>query len=173
MTVDYKKLAEPSVQVAEAVTRWNNDPEILHFIRPSKNQDEFGKKKIVTVDDLAERMRRQTIYLVYLDDQLIGELGFEVDPELLHKKEKGTAWLGIALGEAAARGRGIGGAAIRYLEDQIRIAGCRRIELGVFEFNARAIGLYRKMGYVEIGRIPAFTWWQGKMWQDIRMEKYL
>jgi hypothetical protein len=29
------------------------------------------------------------------------------------------------------------------------------------------------MGYREIGRIDDFTYWQGKMWQDIRMEKYL
>jgi RimJ/RimL family protein N-acetyltransferase len=62
---------------------------------------------------------------------------------------------------------------VRYLEDQIREAGCRRIELGVFEFNQRACRLYRKLGYREIGRIDDFTYWKGTMWQDIRMEKYL
>jgi RimJ/RimL family protein N-acetyltransferase len=48
-----------------------------------------------------------------------------------------------------------------------------RIELGVFEFNTVAIGLYKKMGYNEIGRIEDFTYWNGKMWQDIRMEKII
>ena len=33
--------------------------------------------------------------------------------------------------------------------------------------------LYQKAGYQEICRIPDFTFWQGKMWQDIRMEKYV
>jgi len=49
----------------------------------------------------------------------------------------------------------------------------KRIELDVFEFNTQAIKLYRKLGYKEIARIPDFTYWQGKVWQDIRMEKYL
>ena len=30
-----------------------------------------------------------------------------------------------------------------------------------------------KMGYKEIGRIDDFTYWDGKMWTDIRMEKIL
>ena len=58
-------------------------------------------------------------------------------------------------------------------EEEIRKAGCKRIELGVFEFNEPAKKLYQKMGYAEIGRIPNFTFWQGKMWTDIRMEKYI
>ena len=62
---------------------------------------------------------------------------------------------------------------MRYLEGQIREQGLKRIELGVFEFNASAIKLYKKMGYQEIGRIDDFTYWHEKMWQDIRMEKYL
>lgn len=51
--------------------------------------------------------------------------------------------------------------------------GLKRIELGVFEFNQQAQKLYQKLGYKEIGRIDNFTYWQGKMWTDIRMEKYL
>jgi len=62
---------------------------------------------------------------------------------------------------------------MRYLEEQIRDNGLHRIELGVFEFNLPAIKLYQKMGYQEISRIDDFTYWQGKMCQDIRMEKYL
>jgi hypothetical protein len=27
------------------------------------------------------------------------------------------------------------------------------------------------MGYREFGRIDDFTYWRGRMWQDIRMEK--
>ena len=36
-----------------------------------------------------------------------------------------------------------------------------------------AIKLYQKAGYTEIGRIKDFVYWQGRLWQDIRMEKYL
>jgi hypothetical protein len=45
--------------------------------------------------------------------------------------------------------------------------------LGVFEFNTSAIKLYQKAGYREIVRLPDFTHWQDKMWQDIRMKKYV
>jgi hypothetical protein len=38
---------------------------------------------------------------------------------------------------------------------------------------SREIAEYQKAGYREIGRIPDFTYWNDKMWQDIRMEKYL
>ena len=62
---------------------------------------------------------------------------------------------------------------MEYLEAQVRDQGLKRIELGVFEFNSPAIGLYKKMGYKEIGRIKDFTFYQGEMWADIRMEKYL
>ncbi|WP_369010066.1 GNAT family N-acetyltransferase [Alkalihalobacillus sp. TS-13] len=60
-----------------------------------------------------------------------------------------------------------------HLEEQIKLQGLKRIELGVFEFNKQAYKLYQKLGYQEIGRIKDFTYWNDKMWYDIRMEKYL
>ncbi len=62
---------------------------------------------------------------------------------------------------------------MRYIETEIRLHGLGRIELGVFEFNENARQLYEKVGYKEIGRIEDFTYWNGKMWQDIRMEKQI
>ena len=62
---------------------------------------------------------------------------------------------------------------MQFLEEQIRDRGLKRIELGVFEFNTRAIHLYQQLGYREIGRINDFTFWQDRLWQDIRMEKLL
>ena len=110
---------------------------------------------------------------IYLDDQLVGEMNYMVDPPHLYKKEPGTAWIGITIGDAAAQGKGVGRAAMQFLEEQIRAQGLKRIELGVFEFNTRAHHLYQKLGYQEIGRVAAFTYWDDKMWADIRMEKYL
>lgn len=96
-----------------------------------------------------------------------------MDPEHLFTKEPGTAWISITIGEAHARGKGIGYQSLHYLEKQIIAHGLRRIELGVFEFNTPALSLYHKLGYREIGRIKDFTYWRDRMWQDIRMEKYL
>ena len=130
-------------------------------------------REVVTVERLQERLKYTHIYLINFEEALVGEISFQIDPKQLYRKEKGSAWIGINIGEASARGKGIGVQAMKYLEEQISKQGLKRIELGVFEFNANAINLYKKMGYQEIARINYFTYWQGKMWQDIRMEKRL
>ena len=127
----------------------------------------------MTMNDLIQRLEYSRIYLIYLSGRLIGEMDYQVDPAHLYKKEVGTAWLGITIGEESGRGKGIGYQALLFLEAQIKLQGLKRIELGVFEFNTNAIKLYQKSGFREIGRIEGFTYWQGRMWQDIRLEKYL
>lgn len=166
-------LVEPTQDIAAAFTRWENDPLLIPLSRPNQNQQDLDKRHVVTRDDLARRLTAHHIYLIYEAAQLLGEMSYCVDPRHLLKHEPGTAWIGITIGEAHGRGRGIGQQALEYLEQQIRAHPLRRIELGVFEFNTPALALYQKMGYREIGRIKDFTYWQGRMWQDIRMEKYI
>ncbi len=173
MNLNFTKLKEPSEEIAATFTRWENDPALIPFMRLNKNQDALEKRKTITIESLNERLKDHQIFLIHLDGQLVGEVNFMVDPAILYKKESGTAWIGIDIGEEAARGRGVGSAAMLYVEQQIQLDGHKRIELGVFEFNHNAIRLYQKSGYTEIGRLDDFTYWQGKMWQDVRMEKYL
>src|SRR5258706_7400067 len=171
--LNFIKLTEPTQEIAASFSKWENDPALIHLIRPNLNQEALLRRETVTVDDLAKRLERHHIYLIYLQGQLIGEMDYQIDPEYLYKKESGTAWIGITIGEEAGRSKGIGYQALQYLEEQIKSQALKRIELGVFEFNTRAIKLYLKLGYREIARIDNFTYWQNKMWQDIRMEKYL
>ena len=169
----FAPLVQPTRDIADTFTRWENDPTLIPLTRPNRTQRDLEHRQAVTPDDLLQRLHHQQIYLVYLDTQLVGEMSYQVDPAHLLKQVRGTAWLGITIGEAQARGQGIGRHALRYLEQQIRLHGLARIELGVFEFNLRALSLYQKSGYQEIGRIKNFTYWQDRLWQDIRMEKYL
>jgi RimJ/RimL family protein N-acetyltransferase len=164
-------LAEPTPAIAEAFTRWENDPALVHLTRPNQSKADLETHQTVTADTLAQRLQHDRIYLIYLGTQLIGEMNYQVDPAHLLRKVPGTAWIGISIGEPVGRGKGIGYQALRYLEQEIVAHGLGRIELGVFEFNAPAIALYQKLGYQEIGRIPEFTYWQDRMWSDIRMEK--
>jgi len=173
LKIHFTKLIKPTPEIAEAFNRWENDASLIPFARPNLNKDELEKRHVVTLDDLKQRLDNNQIYLIYLEGQLIGEVSYQVDPGHLFKKEAGTAWIGITIGEAIGRGKGIGYQAMQYLEAQIKRQGLKRIELGVFEFNINAIKLYRKLGYMEIGKINNFTYWQDKMWQDIRMEKYI
>jgi RimJ/RimL family protein N-acetyltransferase len=173
MNIRFERLMEPSQTVADAFSRWENDPEIIPLIRPNKNKEELEQREEITLERLENRLEHHRSYLIYIDHLLVGEMNYMVDPGHLYKKETGTAWIGITIGESEGRGKGIGYRAIQYLEEEAQKEGLNRIELGVFEFNKQAIKLYQKLGYKEIGEIMDFTYWQDKMWKDIRMEKYL
>lgn len=173
LNLNFTKLTEPTMEYVEALNKWENDPALIPLMRVCQNEEDIKKKTQATFESLKQRLEHDQTWLIHLDGQLIGEMGYQVDPNHLYKKEPGTAWLGITIGEEIGRGRGIGYQALQYLEEQIKLQGLKRIELGVFEFNTNAIKLYQKLGYKEITRIPDFTFWQGKMWQDIRMEKYI
>jgi RimJ/RimL family protein N-acetyltransferase len=169
----FAPLSDATAAIAEAFTRWENDPLLIPLSRPNRDQADLERHHSITADELAQRAQHQPTYLIYLNDRLIGEMNYQIDPAHLYRKEPGTAWIGITIGEEVGRGKGFGGQALRYLEKQIALHGFQRIELGVFEFNTPAFRLYQKLSYTEIGRLEGFTYWQGRMWQDIRMEKYL
>ena len=173
MTTHFIKLTDPNSSVVEVFNRWENDPHLIPLTRPNKNKSELERRDNMTLNDLNKRLENHHIYLIYLNDQLIGEMNYMVDPSHLYKKEPGTAWIGITIGENEGRGKDIGYVAIQYLEEQIKKEGLKRIELGVFEFNKQAQKLYQKLGYKEIGSIDNFTFWQDKKWTDIRMDKYV
>ena len=174
MQVSFKELVVPTAEIARHLNSWANDREIVHLMRPSFSKEELEAKALVTVQTMMKRIAHgHVIYLIYADRQLVGEMNYIVDPPHLMKHEPDSAWIGIGIGEASARGKGIGALAMQHLENEIGAADLSRIEFGVFEYNLPAIKLYKKMGYEEIGRIENFTYWQGKMWTDIRMEKRL
>lgn len=169
--VAFTPLLEPSDDVIAAFTRWENDPLLIPLARPNRSQEDLERRHEVTLDALRQRLAYQRVYLISLEGRLIGEMSYQIDPGHLLKKVPGTAWIGISIGEAQGRGRGVGRQALRYLEHEIAAEGLRRIELGVFAFNLPALALYTRLGYQEFGRVDDFTYWQGRMWQDIRMEK--
>jgi len=173
MKITFSKFTTPTPEIAAALNEWENDPALIPFIRPNPTEKDLENREILTVKSLQQRLKYNQMFFIYLDDRLVGEISFQLDPPHLYKKELGTAWIGITIGVESARGRGVGVRAMEYLEAQLRDQGLKRIELGVFEFNSPAIRLYKKMGFQEIGRIKDFTFYQGGMWEDIRMEKYL
>ena len=173
MDIRIVKLTEPTEEIAAAFTKWENNPTLIHLIRPHRTQKDLDRRFTITVEDLTQRQEHHVSYLILLDGQLVGEVDYQFDPPYLHKRDVRTAWLGIIIGEETARGKGVGRQAIQLLEVKLKQQGIPRIELGVFEFNTRALKLYQNLGYQEIGRIQDFTFWQNRMWNDIRLEKYL
>ncbi len=71
--------------------------------------------------------------------------------------------LGITIGDKGYWGRGYGGDAIRLLLDYaFRLRHLRRVYLTVNSTNARAIGAYRRCGFVEEGRLRQHVWSAGQ-----------
>lgn len=173
MKTQFIQLIKPTTDIVEAFTKWDNDSKLRPLIRPNKNQADIENISHATIESFNKRLEHSLIYLIYLDYQLVGQMSFQTNFIHLYKNEPNTAWIGMGIGEAHARGLGVGTLALTFLEKKIKQQGMTRIELGVFSFNKPAHKLYKNCGYQEIGRTEDFTFWRGEMWSTIHMEKYL
>ncbi len=165
-----------SDQVVARRNKWENDVEIQHFTTPNFKEEPLPYRTLETTyieSILRLEESRLYDYLVFDDDELIGECSIMIDPSQLERKTEGSGWVGLVIGEAAARGRGLGREIMEFLEYECRNLGLSRIELGVFEFNKNAIKLYEKMGYKRFVELDNFTFYDGKWYKDIRLEKLL
>lgn len=173
MKISFKKIGDPTDNLIVSLNKWENNPKLIPLIHPCRNKEDIESYVLITKEEIKKRLMNYHMYEIYLDNVLVGEMNYTVDPVHLYKKERGTAWIAITIGEEMARGRGVGSASLKFLEEQIKKQGLKRIELGVFEFNKSAHKLYSKLGYREIGKNKHFTFYQDRMWDDIRMEKYV
>lgn len=78
--------------------------------------------------------------------------------------------LRIALVGARAFGKGYGTEAIRLTVAHVfATTPLHRISLGVYAFNERAVHVYRKVGFVEEGRLRDALRWEGQWYDEIVM----
>ncbi|MBS7616409.1 GNAT family N-acetyltransferase [Candidatus Bathyarchaeota archaeon] len=80
--------------------------------------------------------------------------------------------IGIAI-KKGFRGVGIGTEMMKALEEHARKVGLKVLTLSVFASNQTAMNLYRKMGFVETGRIPKKFFKDGDYIDEILMTKIL
>lgn len=162
------------------MAKWCNDPELRRFARVIGSEADYAK--VVTPEEVSgwgpRRVEgkgdpRKRSWMCLVDGEPVGECSLDMDVPHRLWKLPDVAWFGILLGEPSARGRGLGAAFFGLLEDEARKIGATRAELGVFEFNSRAIALYEKLGYERFGSVPDLTWWDGKFWTDYRYRKAL
>lgn len=78
--------------------------------------------------------------------------------------------LGITIGDKNYWGQGYGGDAVRVLLDYgFRHHNLHRVYLSVNSTNPRAIGAYRRCGFVEEGRLRAHMWSNGQYIDLVQM----
>lgn len=139
-----RPLAEADVPTLKA---WEQDPEIAYFCgRKFPDGEEAGGWW-----QALQRDRHRTGFaIVSQDGALIGDL------ELEHIAWRaGRAEIRISIGDKRYWDRGIGTAALREgLEVAFAELACERVYLRVTEDNARALHVYRKLGFRKTGVLP-------------------
>jgi putative acetyltransferase len=102
-------------------------------------------------------------------DRVVGHLSIrrEDSPTTAH-----VATLGIAVA-ADLRRQGIGSALLAECLRWARGAGVHKVMLSVFPHNEQAIGLYRKFGFVQEGRLVAYSRRAGGYQDELLMSVWL
>jgi RimJ/RimL family protein N-acetyltransferase len=151
------------VQV-EAFVQWDCDKELYHLATP--NRDEEMSLTFPTRGEVLKKYQdpnfSKGVYMIWDGIKPIGNLSIMIDPPHLMKKIKGTSWLGLIIGERDYWGTGAAREAMTFFEEE-------SLRLGL----TRARRFFEGLGYYEIGRLQEFTYFDGRLWDDIRMEKML
>ena len=116
---------------------------------------------------------RSFMLAAFLDGELVGNCGVNAMAPKDRFKMRHRASLGISI-KKKAWGLGLGTVLMTKALEQAKENGFAQVELGVFADNERAQGLYHKLGFTEMGRIPrAFYLKDGTYRDEIQMVKFL
>ena len=142
------RLTAPTAADLPAITRWWSDPDFLRLYNTApaapRNEDQLGRRF-----DFSHTSSDTFLFAIRLlaDDTLLGLLEFDgVD------WSNRTTFVSIGLGAAEHRGRGYGADAMRVgLRFAFHELNLHRVCLTVFSYNAPAIALYERLGFVREG----------------------
>lgn len=131
----------------ELTARWSDRPPV-----PWSREDWVSRFE----RHLGEMRRDDVEFAIEAEGAFIGKCGLQhVD------HYRGLAELGIALGRDHW-GKGYGQDAVRtLLEYAFRHLNLRKVWLKVLADDARAVGAYKKVGFVEEGRLREDAWFDG------------
>lgn len=156
-------LRAPEMSDLDRNTRWINDREVTQFLslryQMSLAAEEAWMRDLVSKPLSYER---PFFAIDTKDGAHIGNTNlFNVRPAVRH------AELGIMVGEKEYWSRGYGSDALRTLLGfAFGEMNLNRVELFVYDFNARAQAAYRKCGFVEEGRRRQALYRRGA-WHDL------
>ncbi len=149
----------------EEYLAWMSDPEVTRFLESGRFPSNISQ-----IADYIEGMfgREDTVFLgIFLKEgnQHVGNI--KLSPiNWVHR----WAELGIMIGAASARGKGVGTESVGLVVDYaFRRLNLHRVQLGVLEGNIGAIRCYEKVGFQEEGRYREASWIDGKPIDTLRM----
>lgn len=149
---------------AENWVRWHNDIDI--------SMPESNVYVSITLQNMKERVNRhqsnrESVFSIIDKEKDIPIGTVEINYCSLHR----TGTLGIIIGEKHYWGKGYGREAIMLILDYgFNLLNLHNIMLGVYAFNRRAIGLYKSIGFKEIGRKREYQTMGGRKIDMIMMD---
>ena len=179
--VAFRFVAKDGTQVLFREPKSKDTVHFMRFINPMTAEKRSGilmNKRVNLKGETAWlrswladiRNRKGVMLVVEVDGRIMGNC---VISRLSWKSSHG-AEVGIALSREM-RGRGIGEALMKKTIElaRTRMRNLEMLHLKSFEYNERAQALYRKMGFVEVGRIPKANKEGKEYFDDVLMVKFL
>jgi len=168
--------AKDGREVILRTPRWEDLDDLTEFINSLVEEGaDIDKDQKVTKEQEAEWLRRR---LADLENDKVFCLVAEIDGKVVANSEitkrggysRHVGEVGIAI-RKGYRDIGIGTEMLKALIAQAEEMGLKILTLSVFSTNARAIHVYRKVGFKETGRIPKNIYKDGKYIDKIIMTR--
>ncbi len=149
---------------AKTFVKWFNDPEVNKFLSVRK-MDLAQEKKWIAARIKDKSRSSLTLCIETLDGRLIGNTSLE-DINLENRR----AMFGIVIGDKESWNQGFGSESARLIIDYgFKKLKLHRIALDVYEFNPRAIKVYKRLGFKTEGVKRDHTRWRGKYFNATNM----
>jgi RimJ/RimL family protein N-acetyltransferase len=155
-------------EMSKAFTRWYLNSEYFRLLNSSPHRMKSAKSTIKWMEEEVGEMSLESYYFsirTLEDDKLIGEIGLDVV-----NWPGRDAFVGLGIGETEYWSKGYGtdvmNVLLRFAFTEINL---RRVSLGVFEYNPRAIRSYEKAGFRHEGRLRRLLNREGRRWDNLFM----
>jgi RimJ/RimL family protein N-acetyltransferase len=153
---------------ARAFARWNRDSEYTRLLMMSAQPLSSAKAIQKWMEKELEAASTTGFFFTIRtldEDRLLGGLGLEVISWAARE-----AFISIFIGEREYWGKGCGTDAMRIaLHYAFAELNLRRVTLGVFDYNPRAIRSYEKVGFRHEGRTRQYLQHEGRRWDILYM----
>lgn len=145
--------------VGEAYVAWFDDPAVQQFIAWRPTEDPLTDlQRFVTGHDA----RADSLLLGIFDAEGLHVANLKYEPIDLRRR---TAVLGVLIGDAAWRGKGLFGEVFSVTAELLhRRFGIERVLLGVDDGNSAALSAYERAGFIAVRRPDG-----GPIWMECRL----
>ena len=155
-------------EMSKAFPRWNSNSEYFRLLNSSARPLQSSKAALKWMEEEVNELPLDGYYFgirTLAEDKLIGELGLDVV-----NWPGRDAFVGLGIGETEYWSKGYGtdvmNVLLRFAFMEINL---RRVSLGVFEYNPRAIRSYEKVGFRHEGRMRGLLKREGRRWDNLFM----